>query len=104
MGEDYIKINLTKPEEISLCGNQVHVIVSHAVFTEDDLGVIFRGEERIACAKAINELLMPGGIFVTNNICPGVYHIESILESEFGFKRFENTPHTGDTFRLQKPF
>lgn len=99
--DGYVYIDLRDSTQISLLGNKVHAIASAGVFTYDGLGVNFeRPEQEMACAKAISELLMPGGIIANENLGSTNHRLENILEQHFGFKMISDD----FVFVLQKPF
>jgi hypothetical protein len=86
MPANYIIMDLTKPETINLDGMQVHAIMSISVFTYDHLGVQFQDKEtEINVAEAISDLIMPGGIFVSDSIISSRF--EKIMQRQFDFKQ-----------------
>lgn len=100
--QNYVKLDLRDPENINLGGFKVHALMSQAVFTYDGGGVNFKGRENeIAAAKALFNLLMPGGIIVNNNVGPNIF--EEVLMEECGFKFVKTDPAFG-AIMLQKPF
>ncbi|MCX6735315.1 MAG: hypothetical protein NTZ25_05425 [Candidatus Peregrinibacteria bacterium] len=100
--KNYLRMDLRDPENINLGGFKVHALMSQAVFTYDGLGVNFRGRENeIAVAKALSNLLMPGGIIINNNVGPNIF--EEILMKECGFKYVKEDSAFGAVM-LQKPF
>ncbi len=82
---------------------QVHAIMSIGVFTYDHLGVHFPSQEiERQTAKALSDLLMPGGIIANDKLTDySSRRFENILTEEFGFKKFHKKY---GTISLQKPF
>jgi len=96
-----LHVDLTDPETISLNGNKVHAILSICVFTEDGLGVTFKSPENMdACATAIDNLLMPGGIIANSNFANATGFEDRMVEL-FGYTRI---PDPLGIVILQKPF
>lgn len=100
--QNYVRLDLTDPENINLGGFKVHALMSQLVFTYDGGGVNFKGRDNeIATAKALSNLLMPGGIVANNNMGPNIF--EEVLMEECGFKFVKIDPMFG-SIMLQKPF
>lgn len=96
---DYMKLDLTKPETINLFGFKVQAIMSIAVFTYDGHGVDFIDDQNeMDAAKALDEMLMPGGIFATDSL--NSMRFEKILIDKFGYTLVRRT----SSIILQKPF
>lgn len=99
--ENYVRINLTDPANINLFGFKVHALMSIGVFTYDGFGVTFMdSESELGAAKALADLVMPGGIVVNDNLDRNVRRFEEIFQNEFGFKLVKD----GYSIILQKPF
>ena len=100
--QNYVRLDLRDPENINLGGFKVHALMSQAVFTYDGGGVNFKGRDNeIAAAKALFNLLMPGGIIVNNNVGPNIF--EEVLIEECGFK-FVKIDSAFGAIMLQKQF
>lgn len=98
--KDYLKLDLTDPKSINLFGYKVHALMSIAVFTYDELGVKFKDDKNeMDAAMALNEMLMPGGIFASINIYRYDRRFENIFIEKFGYKIVRDRP----SIILQKP-
>lgn len=101
MGDDYIKIDLTRPEEIHLFGNKVHAVMGSMVFTYDGYGVNFKDiNNEMNCISSLDDLLMPGGLMMN------MHHLNDrfskILQEEFDYNFITTNICNADI--LQKPF
>lgn len=83
-------LDLNDPENINLFGYKVHAIMSLGVFTYDGSGVFFPndGVEQ-KTAKALSDLLMPGGIVANDNLSC-TRRFERILLDQFGFQEVKD--------------
>jgi len=99
---DYVVLDLTKPETINLFGYKVHAIMSVGVFTYDSHGVQFMDKENeTKAAKALNDMLMPGGIIANDNLDTlSSGRFERIFLDKFGFELVRDT----NSIIIQKPF
>ncbi len=98
---DYVKLNLEIPEQVHLYGYKVHAIMSSCVFTYDGHGVEFPNQDiEKRTAKALSDLLMPGGIVANDNLHRRTTNFERLLMEESGFKQIEYA----HSKMLQKPF
>jgi len=97
--DDYIILDLTKPETINLFGFKVHALMSIGVFTYDGAGVTFKDKQNeFEAARALDTMLMPGGIIASDSI--GSSRFEQIFMNKFGYKQIRNA----NSIILQKPF
>lgn len=98
--KDYVVLDLEDPDSVNLFGFKVHAIMSIGVFTYDTHGVRFPNREvERRTAKALSDLLMPGGIIANDNLVSVNDIFERILVEELGFRLVKEG---WGTFMLQK--
>ncbi|MFH1525892.1 MAG: hypothetical protein ABIG69_04440 [Bacteroidota bacterium] len=101
MPEGYVYLDLEDSENVNLFGYKVHAIMSIGVFTYDTHGVHFQSRDvERKTAKALSDLLMPGGIIANDNLVQYNRRFEHILMNQFGFKEVKDDY---SSVILQKP-
>ncbi len=105
-GENYVYLDLTNPAVVNLFGYQVHAIISKGVFTYAGAGVEFPNHDpnkdiENKTAKAISDMLMPGGIIANDRFITIENRFENILLERYGFRLVDQNEYS---IILQKPF
>ena len=101
MPVDYVELDLTDPKTINLFGYKVHAIMSIGVFTYDTHGVHFKdNKNEMEAAKALTDMLMPGGIIANDNLNSYTRRFEKIFLDKLGFELVKDK----HSIIIQKPF